>query len=370
MSQAAARTHAAVEPAESPLTPESWGKLGMWIFLAGDAVGFGTLLAAYGVHARHQRRLAEPLRGPRHQPDRGHDVPAHLLERHDGQGARVAGQGRPGALQEVSASTPRSAARSSWACRPTSGRTSSIAACTSTATPGARRCSAPRSSSSPASTACTSPAASSICSRSSGVGGAAAAAGGQLQRGRDRRAVLALRRPRLDHGLHLHVPPVGGRERWRREHKHPELHGDLLVLAILTVVEIGVVFLPFGKMTIGTLLCALAVAKAALVAMYFMHLRFETRTLGLIAVTPLAIATLLVFVLMPDALRGRSPDRRRQAGRRRAGQALSAACAWTASVRDGRRRRRWRASSARSGGRSRLRCPRCGRAPLFRGWFR
>ncbi len=50
MSQAAA-SHAAphaVEPAESPLTPESWGKLGMWIFLAGDAVGFGVLLSAYG----------------------------------------------------------------------------------------------------------------------------------------------------------------------------------------------------------------------------------------------------------------------------------------------------------------------------------
>ncbi|HXG04872.1 MAG TPA: cytochrome c oxidase subunit 3 [Candidatus Binatia bacterium] len=46
MSQAAA--HAVVEPAETPLTPESWGKLGMWIFLVGDAVGFGTLLAAYG----------------------------------------------------------------------------------------------------------------------------------------------------------------------------------------------------------------------------------------------------------------------------------------------------------------------------------
>jgi cytochrome c oxidase subunit III len=51
MSQAAAShaaTHGAVEAAETPLTPESWGKLGMWIFLAGDAVGFGTLLAAYG----------------------------------------------------------------------------------------------------------------------------------------------------------------------------------------------------------------------------------------------------------------------------------------------------------------------------------
>jgi heme/copper-type cytochrome/quinol oxidase subunit 3 len=45
MSQASAH---AVEPAETPLTPESWGKLGMWIFLAGDAVGFGVLLASYG----------------------------------------------------------------------------------------------------------------------------------------------------------------------------------------------------------------------------------------------------------------------------------------------------------------------------------
>jgi heme/copper-type cytochrome/quinol oxidase subunit 3 len=43
-----ATTHTVSEPAESPLTPESWGKLGMWIFLVGDAMGFGTLLAGYG----------------------------------------------------------------------------------------------------------------------------------------------------------------------------------------------------------------------------------------------------------------------------------------------------------------------------------
>jgi cytochrome c oxidase subunit 3 len=43
-----ASVHTAIEPAETPVTPESWGKLGMWIFLAGDAVGFGTLLASYG----------------------------------------------------------------------------------------------------------------------------------------------------------------------------------------------------------------------------------------------------------------------------------------------------------------------------------
>jgi cytochrome c oxidase subunit 4 len=83
-------------------------------------------------------------------------------------------------------------------------------------------------------------------------------------------------------------------------HKHPNYMAIFWYLAILTVVEIAVVFLPFGKLINGTLLCALAVGKAALVAMYFMHLKFETRTLGLIAITPLAIATLLVFVILPD----------------------------------------------------------------------
>ena len=84
-------------------------------------------------------------------------------------------------------------------------------------------------------------------------------------------------------------------------HKHPNYMAIFWMLAVLTVVEIAVVFLPFGKIINGTLLCALAVTKAAMVAMYFMHLKFEAKTLGLIAVTPLAIATLLVFVILPDA---------------------------------------------------------------------
>ena len=84
------------------------------------------------------------------------------------------------------------------------------------------------------------------------------------------------------------------------EHKHPSYMAIFWYLTILTVVELIVIYLPLPKFTIGVLLCALALGKAVLVAMYFMHLRFETRTLGWIAVTPLAIATLLVFVLLPD----------------------------------------------------------------------
>jgi heme/copper-type cytochrome/quinol oxidase subunit 3 len=48
MSDAAAMD-AAAEAAESPLTPESWGKLGMWVFLAADAMSFGGLIVGYAL---------------------------------------------------------------------------------------------------------------------------------------------------------------------------------------------------------------------------------------------------------------------------------------------------------------------------------
>ncbi len=48
MSQAVTAGHGAVDTYETPLTPENWGKLGMWVFLAGDAMSFGALLAVYG----------------------------------------------------------------------------------------------------------------------------------------------------------------------------------------------------------------------------------------------------------------------------------------------------------------------------------
>jgi len=73
-------------------------------------------------------------------------------------------------------------------------------------------------------------------------------------------------------------------------------------LAVLTVVEIAVIFMPIPKLAIGVMLVAMACAKAALVALYFMHLRFETRTLGYIALTPVLIGALLVLVLLPDSL--------------------------------------------------------------------
>ena len=86
------------------------------------------------------------------------------------------------------------------------------------------------------------------------------------------------------------------------EHHGPSYMAIFWYLAVLTVVEIGVIFLPIPKVAIAVLLVSMASAKAILVALYFMHLRFETKTLGYIALTPVVIAVLLVLVLLPDSL--------------------------------------------------------------------
>jgi len=83
-------------------------------------------------------------------------------------------------------------------------------------------------------------------------------------------------------------------------HKHPNYMAIFWWLLALTIIEVGVIFMPLAKVLIAILLVGLALTKAALVAMYFMHLKFERTTLGLIAVTPLVLCVLLVFALLPD----------------------------------------------------------------------
>jgi cytochrome c oxidase subunit IV len=83
-------------------------------------------------------------------------------------------------------------------------------------------------------------------------------------------------------------------------HKQPNYIGVFWWLLILTVVEVAVIFMPMARFLIAILLVGLALSKAFLVAMYFMHLKFERTTLGLIAVTPLLLCVLLVFALLPD----------------------------------------------------------------------
>ena len=84
------------------------------------------------------------------------------------------------------------------------------------------------------------------------------------------------------------------------DHKEPNYMGVFYLLAALTALEVGVIFVPIAKLIIAIALIGMALVKAALVALYFMHLKFEKRTLGIIALTPLILCTLLIVSLLPD----------------------------------------------------------------------
>ncbi len=83
-------------------------------------------------------------------------------------------------------------------------------------------------------------------------------------------------------------------------HASPNYWMIWLYLFILTVTEIAVIFTPIARLLVVIALVSLALAKATLVAAYFMHLRFEVRTLSLIALTPLFLGAVLIFILIPD----------------------------------------------------------------------
>ena len=72
-------------------------------------------------------------------------------------------------------------------------------------------------------------------------------------------------------------------------------------LTALTVLELFVPELDASKMIKGALLSALAVAKAGMVAWYFMHLKEERGWLKFIAVIPIS-AFLFAVVLLLEIL--------------------------------------------------------------------
>jgi len=71
-------------------------------------------------------------------------------------------------------------------------------------------------------------------------------------------------------------------------------------LAILTVMELGVIQLPIAKTGQVVILLALAVTKIMLVALIYMHLRYETKVLRRILVLPIPVAILFTVALMYD----------------------------------------------------------------------
>ena len=73
-----------------------------------------------------------------------------------------------------------------------------------------------------------------------------------------------------------------------------------IILTVLTAVEVGATFLGLPKLLIAAILVSLAVWKAALVAMHFMHLKLEKKTLTIVAVVPFVLCLFFILMLLPD----------------------------------------------------------------------
>ncbi|MEO6445157.1 MAG: cytochrome C oxidase subunit IV family protein [Gemmatimonadaceae bacterium] len=81
------------------------------------------------------------------------------------------------------------------------------------------------------------------------------------------------------------------------KHTHPNYIGVFVALGVLTGLELLVAFLPWSQMTRILILLALAVWKAAMVGLYYMHLRYEPGRMRWLAVAPLPLAVILVYVV-------------------------------------------------------------------------
>jgi cytochrome c oxidase subunit 4 len=74
-------------------------------------------------------------------------------------------------------------------------------------------------------------------------------------------------------------------------------------LLILTGVEVFLAYIQFSVMVMLVLLMGLSLVKAALIMAYFMHLRFEKRTLVLTLIPALVVVASTLAVFFPDSVR-------------------------------------------------------------------
>ncbi len=83
-------------------------------------------------------------------------------------------------------------------------------------------------------------------------------------------------------------------------HEAPNYLLIWLYLFILTVAEVAVAFVShFPKWVVVIALLTMAMWKALLVALYYMHLKFEPKRLRLVALAPLpAVAIMIIAIMM------------------------------------------------------------------------
>ena len=85
------------------------------------------------------------------------------------------------------------------------------------------------------------------------------------------------------------------------EHPHPTAGTYIrvaVILTVLTVIEIGVFYVPAFQSVLVPVLLVLSAIKFALVVMFYMHLKFDNKFLSLLFGGPLLLGLLVVVSLL------------------------------------------------------------------------
>ncbi len=85
-----------------------------------------------------------------------------------------------------------------------------------------------------------------------------------------------------------------------QSHSHPNYWAIWAYLLILTVVELGIAFLPWSKEVQILVLLFLAIWKALLVALFFMHLKWEGNRMRIFAIAPLPLTIIIIVAVLTE----------------------------------------------------------------------
>ncbi len=68
-------------------------------------------------------------------------------------------------------------------------------------------------------------------------------------------------------------------------------------LATATLIEVGIANMTIARATLTSAILAFASFKGLLIAMYYMHLRYERRSVAAFAIPPVILLLLLLFAM-------------------------------------------------------------------------
>ena len=86
-----------------------------------------------------------------------------------------------------------------------------------------------------------------------------------------------------------------------KEHQHPgakEYLGIAVVLTVITAIEVAIFYMPAMKPVLIPSLLILSALKFALVAMFYMHLKFDHRLFSWLFVVPMIVIALIIIALL------------------------------------------------------------------------